>query len=122
MGPNVSEAINFLTTDIIDVWKEFGQQWKFCSCNLQNAAKVELGLENLFNLNQAEIMRSDVKNEIATVGEFVCPDCKKKFSTKFNLKSHKQSVHVKLKFKCENCLNEYSKKSNLTRHICKTKN
>lgn len=57
MGPNVSEAINFLTTDIVDVWKIFGRQWKFCSCNLKNSTKVELGLEELLNMNQANIMK-----------------------------------------------------------------
>lgn len=57
MGPNVSEAINFLTTDIIEIWKEFGNQWKFCSCKLNNDVKVDLGLEKLLHMNQEEIMK-----------------------------------------------------------------
>lgn len=61
--------------------------------------------------------------EKATVGEYTCPvnDCKKTFTTKYNLKSHQRSVHEGLKFKCENCNGEYAKKSNLTRHTCKAK-
>lgn len=30
MGPNISEAVNFLTD--INSWKEWGRKWQFCDC------------------------------------------------------------------------------------------
>lgn len=43
MGPNICEAVNFLSD--ISPWREFGLQWKPCSCGMTEP--VELGLEKL---------------------------------------------------------------------------
>ena len=48
---------------------------------------------------------------------YACSHCEAKFKEKFNLKSHVDDVHKKVKrFKCDKCSEEFSRLYNLTRH------
>lgn len=53
MGPNVGEAINFLTD--IQSWKKMGLKWKHCSC--QAVGAVKLGLEIFLEKEESELFK-----------------------------------------------------------------
>ena len=48
------------------------------------------------------------------IRSFNCSFCDRKFSSKHNLKAHKESVH---NLSCKNCLTEFKEKSKYEEHI-----
>ena len=46
-----------------------------------------------------------------------CNVCEKSYSTKYNLKSHQNSIHKEEKHSCEECGKQLTLKHDVTRHI-----
>ncbi|XP_066581005.1 serendipity locus protein H-1-like isoform X2 [Prorops nasuta] len=74
--------------------------------------KFVLKSPQVFSLNG--VLHSNVDN--TAVGNFICPICSKKISTKGNLKVHLETHRPKGKYGCDICGRIFKTQSNLFRH------
>ncbi|XP_034937410.1 zinc finger protein 691-like [Chelonus insularis] len=74
--------------------------------------------QRIYSNNSSVIQNGEMENSggYATNGNFICPICNKKISTKGNLKVHLETHRPKGKYGCDICGRIFKTQSNLFRH------
>ena len=57
------------------------------------------------------------RNEVSVIGPFECDQCQKTYSRKAGLYTHKQTVHLGVRYACDHCDYQATQKTDLTKHI-----
>jgi hypothetical protein len=108
-----SESKSCIKSELSPVYDSFSES---SEANLQPLDEDKSAVEE-YSGELDVIYQDENYQQFSTPHEFVCEDCKKKFSNSQNLKQHRAAVHMGKRFPCNQCDYEGTRSTTLKRHI-----